>query len=94
MDLKRVRMLHVLSSPGCYPREFLDGLEERIIRRHSQNLEKALSGTGGYPLQYLLIESYHIESAVLDGDQGFGLRLEEMVEPLREIRGVRLVYIR
>lgn len=94
VDLKRIRMLHLLTPPGFFPRELLDGVEEKRIRRHSQALANALGGNGGHHMQYLLMESYHFVTAVLDDDLAFGLRLENMVEPLREIKGIRLVYIR
>lgn len=94
MDLKLVRVLHVLTLPSCFPRDFLDGVAENRIRHHSQALAKALGGVGGHHLQYLFIESYDSETAVLDDDLAFGLRPQNEVKPLRAIRGIGLVWIR
>lgn len=73
MDLKRFTMLHVVIPPLLLPQGFLDGVEEQGIRRHSQNLAKTLGRIRGHHFQYHLIKSYHFETAVLDGDLGFGL---------------------
>ena len=49
-------------------------------------MAKALGGSGGPQLQYLLIELYHSEIADLDGHRRSELKLEEMIQLMQHAK--------
>ena len=90
IDLSRARKCHIMSMPGYYPKTYLDCLEAARLRCHLEKLSTDVLGN----MHYLLIESYHFETAGFKEDLALTLSIDDMLEPLRHVRSIHHVYIR
>jgi len=100
VDLRRIRQCHISSAPCMLLRFLYDSDAETLLWKYFNQFAKAMSRLPGHEMQDLLIECYHFEVAAVGAVGGrrtvFGpfVGLENMIEDLKMVRGIKHVHIR